>query len=296
MNFIKLFSLFLCLTLFGQQKDPVLVSERKQHIPYGVPTLTKEKSYKSKTSKRTFRILGRKSYVVAVDTVAKLPVWASYRLRPEDAVGCIKRSNSFAADQSFDKGERAEMVDYAKSGYDIGHMVPCADQSFDEESEKESFLLTNMAPQLPNLNRGSWKKLETYVRYMSWKLDRTLIVYVGAIYADSYKKIGPNGVVVPTAFYKIVTDSYTKKTWAFLFPHKDGIKNFYDQQTTVDDIEFLSGIDFAIADPKLESKILPLIDFKLETPDEIDVDIKAFNDFKRKKCTNWKQEDDEDEE
>lgn len=288
MNFIKMLSVLVGLTLFGQQADPVTASERKEQVPYGVPVPVKEKAAKGKT----YRVLGRKSYVVAVDTLSKLPVWVSYRLRPEDALGCIKRSNSFAADASFDKGERAELIDYAKSGYDIGHLVPCADQSFDEQSERESFLLTNMVPQRPNLNRGLWKKLESYIRFMAWKTKHTLIVYTGPIYLKSSQTIGPNKVTVPTGFYKIITDTETKKTWAFVFPHVDGLNDLEKQQTSVDDIEHVTGLDFSIANPKIESKILPLIDFKNETED-LDIDTKAFSDAKRIKCKDWKPEEDD---
>lgn len=288
MKFFKHFKLVLTLTLalglLAQQVPPVKPEERKEQIPYGAPVSTKGKVYK---------VLGRKSYVVGVDVVAKLPAWASYRIRPQDALGCVKRSNSFAPDQSFDKGERAEMADYAKSGYDIGHMVPCADQSFDEQSEKESFLLTNMAPQKPNLNRGLWKKLETYVRYMAWKTNHTLIVYVGPIYSRSNVTIGPNEVVVPTGFYKIITDMETKKTWAFIFPHTDGLKYLDKQQTFVKDIEVMTGLDFKIANPKLESEMLPLIDFKKDT-EETDVEIKEFTEAKRKNCKDWKPEEEDD--
>ena len=262
----------LSLSLIAQQTPPVSAAQRKEQIPYGLP----------KTSK-TLTVIGRKTYVVGVDKIAKLPAWASYTLTSKQALGCYKRSNSFAPDQSFNKGERAEMIDYAKSGYDIGHMVPCGDQSFDEDSEKESFLLTNMAPQRANLNRGLWKKLETYVRGWSWKRGHTLQVYVGPIYDKSKITIGPNKVVVPHAFFKVVTDMQTKETVAFIFPHRDGLNSLEEVQTTVLEIEKETGIKFPIA-LEVNKKTKPKIE---------DIDQGALRDAKRANCKNWLPEDDE---
>ena len=53
---------------------------------------------------------------------------------------------------------------YRGSGYDRGHLKPAADSKGSMEEMESSFLMTNMAPQTPNLNRGIWKQLEEAVR------------------------------------------------------------------------------------------------------------------------------------
>lgn len=43
---------------------------------------------------------------------------------------------------------RAKLQDYFRSGYDRGHMVPAADAKFSQDAMDETFLLSNIAPQV----------------------------------------------------------------------------------------------------------------------------------------------------
>jgi endonuclease G, mitochondrial len=42
----------------------------------------------------------------------------------------------------------------------------------------ESFYYSNVAPQLPSLNRGIWKKLEEYTRQLAKEYDSVLVAYL----------------------------------------------------------------------------------------------------------------------
>jgi len=236
----KLLSI-LAITLFAttaqawEQWPPQAMASCSVHAPYGFPQ-----------TKKTGVGICRHAYVTLNDTQAKIPVWVSYTLTPQNALGCVPRSNSFAADQSILKGSRAELSDYAKSGYDIGHVAPNGDMSFNDRAEKESFLLTNMYPQLPGLNRGIWKLLETATRGWAVQRGHTLVVYVGAIYGDGDKTIGANAVVVPRMFYKIVTDTVTGEVMAFAFKHEGGQgNNLVAMRVSLDAVEKASGVAFA---------------------------------------------------
>ena len=95
--------------------------------------------------------------------------------------------------------------DYAKSGYDRGHLVNAEDFAFDCEKEKCTFSYYNCMAQNPKLNRGSWKSWETTIRKESQK--DLLKIYTGAIYGN--QRIG-NGVAVPEYCWKVVYNTRTK--------------------------------------------------------------------------------------
>lgn len=97
--------------------------------------------------------------------------------------------------------ERAELKDYAKSGYDRGHMSPSADMP-SESAQAESFSLANMVPQDHNHNTGIWSSIESATRYLA-KKEGSLYVITGPIYKGTLKSIG-NGVLVPTYIYKVI--------------------------------------------------------------------------------------------
>ena len=190
----------------------------------------------------------RQAYVLAYDTRARATPWVVYNLRSEQTLACLPRQDQFQADQSLPPGGRGELTDYRRSGYDMGHLAPNGDMSWSDQVQRESFLLSNIAPQLPGLNRGLWRELESAVRAWAWSSRAGLTIYVGSVYAAGDPAIG-SGVVVPRGFYKIVTDNATGETIAFLFPHQPNLPNdISGVQSTVADIESMTGIRFPVRD------------------------------------------------
>lgn len=220
-------------------------------LPWGVPSSEKKNT--------TLRCL--EGYAFLHDNDARISPWVAYTLSPEEALGCFPRTNAFVADSSLPKGQRAETSDYAKSGYDQGHLAPDGDMSWGLQVEYESFLLSNMSPQVPNVNRGAWKYLETTVRAWTWEKKHSFSVYSGNIYSPASKKIGKNLVVVPDRLFKIATDLSTNEVWAFIFPNEGKIPS--DSKlylTSVSEIEAQTGITFPLpsgTDKKLVQKDLP---------------------------------------
>lgn len=99
---------------------------------------------------------------------------------------------------------RATHNDYTHSGYDRGHMVPAADRSASISSMKSTFIMTNVCPQVPSLNRGQWKRLEDGCRSYA-RNGHPIRIHVDAVWwpADT-QRIGKNGVAVPHGFVKTV--------------------------------------------------------------------------------------------
>jgi len=114
-----------------------------------------------------------------------------------------------------------------------------------ELSMKESFLMSNISPQLPGFNRGIWKKLEDKVRLWASEND-SLIVVCGPLFNEIKGKIGLNEVIVPGYYFKIVLDvSWPDyKVIAFLFKNESSelpLKNFV---ISIDSLENFCSCNF----------------------------------------------------
>lgn len=199
----------------------------------------------------------REGYVVAQDGRLKVPLWVQYELSQEDLKGKVVRKDDFRADASIPFRYRAEIEDYEGSNFDQGHMAPAGDMKRSEKVMSESFLLSNMAPQVgEGFNQSIWRYLEAGVR--GWvKEHGKLTVITGPVFAVdgdkvSYRVIGDNHTAVPTHFYKIVVDTNNPEVeaLAFMMPNKDlSGKNYRDYIVTIDEIEKATGLDFLSALP-----------------------------------------------
>jgi len=108
----------------------------------------------------------------------------------------VERDDAFCSDPRLKRSPTPD--DYTDSGYDRGHLTPAADAG-NEVQMRDTFLMTNMTPQLPDVNRIIWKELEAMVRGME-----TQYVVTGAIYTDPSTCIGERRIPVPSAYYKVV--------------------------------------------------------------------------------------------
>lgn len=195
-------------------------------------------------------ILYRRGYVLGYNPEKKVADWVSYHFTDAYCVRNIGRTEDFRPDSDLPLGQRAELEDYKGSGYDRGHLAPAADMARDTQTMLESFLLSNMTPQVGvGFNRGIWKKLEEKVR--NWVRQRkNIYVFTGPIFASSnYKTIGPNHVAVPTHFYKIVVccteAGENLDAIAFILPNQQNPDNKLPQFiTSISEIEKLTGLDF----------------------------------------------------
>ena len=213
------------------QRAPLPPQACAVHSPYGFPQT------------QGVAPICRQAYLVGYDAAAKLPKYVTYELTPPNALGCVARTNAFVADQSVVGGARPD--DYAGTGYDKGHMAPDGDLSWDVQVEYESFLMTNMSPQLPGLNRSTWKLLETSIRGWTVQRNQSYTVYVGGVYNAQDKRIG-NGVVVPHAFYKIVINNQTNEVAGWWFPHVERLgTDLTKLRLPISQIEQQAGVKFA---------------------------------------------------
>jgi endonuclease G len=116
-------------------------------------------------------------YAVLFSGLTRTPLWSAEHLtaqRVRNSRGDT-RVNSFHADPGLPPGVGAEMSDYARGGYDRGHMAPSGDMP-DRQSQDESFSLANMIPQDPDNNRRLWAALESAVRDLAVESGELYVV------------------------------------------------------------------------------------------------------------------------
>ena len=119
---------------------------------------------------------------------------------------------------------------YAKSGYDRGHLVPAEDYADTKVRLRSTFYYINCVPQTPNLNRGIWKRYETHLRKLS-QTDSLLIICGGC----DYPRAGNNDSrCIPTNCFKVVYNLKTKTClYALLFTNQGTASSVkYSEQLT----------------------------------------------------------------
>ncbi len=190
------------------------------------------------------QLLHRSGYTVSYNKEWKQPNWVSYELLRKELTGEAKRNSKFMTDKEI-KENAINTRDYTHSGYDRGHMAPAADMKWSKQAMEESFLLTNICPQTPELNRGRWKELEELIREWA-EHDSALLISCGPIISADVKTIGKNGVKVPDRFFKAVVAPYgeTPRGIAFIFENNNKQQPaLHTLAITIDSAERASGID-----------------------------------------------------
>lgn len=239
-----------------QKPNPLPKTGKPQTNPPHHASLAKDLDIPISLIPRQEQIIRHTGYTVSYNKDLKLPNWVSYELTRQETKGKEKRSNRFVTDPLV-KGYIATNEDYARSGYDKGHMAPAADMKWSAAAMKESFYFSNMCPQHPQLNRRGWKKLEEKIRDRAIE-DSAVIIICGPILKQPVKTIGKNKVAVPQRFFKVILSPYVKPMRAigFLFNNAQAVEPLSSYAVSIDSIEQLTNMDFFAPLPDdIENKI-----------------------------------------
>lgn len=227
-------------------------------------------------------ILTQQDFVTGYSTSLRLPIWVAYKLRGEKASQSAPRRNCFRRDIRLTDAQASLCNDYYRSGFDRGHMGPRADfDTYDEndESVMNSFLLSNIAPQLHGFNAGIWLFAEQMVRDLSVNYSHVYVIS-GSIFDEDadgrrdedssvtrWLKNDSDSVAIPTHYYKIIVRCDTNKkayhkvagcdgrldVISFILPHlarrpcpqiQSSLDYLLENTARVRDIELLTGINF----------------------------------------------------
>lgn len=185
-------------------------------------------------------------YALGYDYANRIPDWVSYAISNTSANGNNVGRGSFRVDKSIPAKYRSSNTDYAKSGYDRGHLAPSGSIDYSRAANDDTFLYSNMTPQLPEFNRdmqgmtGVWGRIERFER--AWVKERQhLVIVAGAIVGTTEHDIG-RGVEVPTQFFKVIFDPAEHDAIAFLMPQDLNTGDDWQKYlVSIDDIEALTG-------------------------------------------------------
>ncbi|MEN9372668.1 MAG: hypothetical protein RIR79_220 [Pseudomonadota bacterium] len=212
-------------------------------------------------------------FVVGYSELRGNPLWVEYALtKIDESVPSLPRPTRFEVDSRSFVGIAHD--DYTKSGYDRGHNAPnyAISHLYGVKGQKDSFLMTNISPQAPNLNRKFWQRLEEVeAKHFTQQADKIWVI-TGPIFTGASKKLSSSSKVeIPDAFYKIyITEAKSNKpskALAFLVPQTvQGNEPLSQFVTSIDAIEEKAGFDF-----------FPNLDPKIQTPLEASIAPKEWN-------------------
>lgn len=209
----------------------------------------------------------REAFAALHSSETKAPLWVAYRLNPAYSVNIVPRAGTSAwkPEPLIPPGFRAELSDYAGTGFDRGHMAPAEDMRRSQAVQLDSFHLSNSVPQNRSNNSGPWNSLESTARMYGRTTD--LIIISGPIYdrpgpdgTVSLPLTKPGGIPVPSRLFKIIVrerPNGVPEVLAFIMNNAP-IPSFQARNhlVAVRDIEAATGLNFLNAlSPAVQNQI-----------------------------------------
>ena len=182
----------------------------------------------------------KKGYIMSYNGNEGRANWVAWTLSASD-VGLVTRSNDFREDKNIPSTfQKSDSDDYKGSGYDRGHLCPSEDRTAKFYLNQETFLMSNMIPQTPEVNRGPWKFLEEYCRKLA-KKGYFLSIYTGGI--GSKDRLSGNNVPIPTYCWKVV--KYDNQYICVWIPNTHSPnKNWRTYEISIEEMKKRTGYQF----------------------------------------------------
>lgn len=220
---------------------------------------------------KTNYLIVKKGYTLSYNSEKLIPNWVCWHLDSSD-IGESGRADNFRPDETLPENwyavKKAD-YQYKKYGFDRGHVCPSADRTSDAEKNSETFYMTNMIPQAPDLNRIVWKDLESFERNQTTE-GKEVYVAAGPYGTGGksgtgewnsiliFKKSGELEMSVPSFCWKILLildegeqdfsriNEETEIISVFI-PNEQGVQNSGGWQNYVCSVDFIeekTGFDF----------------------------------------------------
>lgn len=240
-------------SIFSYSPGPVY----RNHVEFGQP------SPGGAPGDTTDMILSRPEYILSYNAARGGPNWVSWNLN-RTHFGRVPRAPTFYADTALKGVYLVTTNDYTNSGQTRGHMTQSEQRTQTRAANDATFFLSNILPQVEDLNTGPWQLLEEHTNDITRFHQREVYNIAGALYPATPQTLKGEGKVdIPSSTWKIVvvlpygqgladvTSAADLQVIAVNMPNTQGIRGNPWQMyvTTVDALEAATGYDFLAALP-----------------------------------------------
>lgn len=186
-----------------------------QHFVQGQPPVVTQPKLQKRTQELCFT-----AFAVLHSGVSRTPLYAAEHLTRDNLAAAkqLPRKDSFHAEDRLPERDRAELKDYARSGYDRGHLAPNANMPT-REAQAESFSLANMVPQIHANNAGVWAGMEAAARELARQEGELYVVSGPAFLGTELQQVG--NVLVPTHLWKVLYSPRQQRAGAYLISNDE---------------------------------------------------------------------------
>lgn len=160
--------------------------------------------------------VGNPSYFSTYNLQTQCPQQVQWELRSSDIGRAERSSNWHFQSDIMHPLALATHEDFTRSGYDRGHMCPAKDRSHSVYDMMNTFMMSNVAPQAPHVNRSSWLRTENTCRQDALRYGSVSVLALPVFLHRDTTWIGNHHVAVPHAFLKVEWISSTDSvlnTW-----------------------------------------------------------------------------------
>jgi endonuclease G len=137
-----------------------------------------------------------------------------------------------------------------------GHLCPSAERKASAHANDETFVMTNVHPQVRELNGGPWERMEQYERKLAER-GKVVFLVAGGLFDDPAPTLR-GGISVPRASFKVLislepgqdaaTITRANRSYAVIMPNVPAVGGtpWTSHLTTIDEVERQSGYDVPV--------------------------------------------------
>lgn len=232
-----------------------------------IPEPSSPTPFNTATDKSTGKILklDYQGFTLWLDCSKRGPIKFEYFAHKDN--GDFPREKDFQLDPSVPKECQQFSSKAYGHGYDRGHQVPANHLDGSEIAIKQSNFMTNILPQVSQMNRGAWERTEEIIE--CYRDLEDLHVIGGVIWGNNIQDdffVKSHGVQTPDAFWKVILrgKGQDERAIAWVVPNNNTAtaKKLDQYLITVEQLEKLTGetipvADYAKHDKPLASWLIP---------------------------------------